>query len=81
MTMDPSPEAMALIRHLIETRGFRDPQAVVEEALRRLAGDDAAPEDEDLAALVAEAEASGPPVRVDLDALRSRLKAGLPWRG
>ncbi len=81
MTLDLSPEAMALIRHLIETRGYADPHAVVEEALRLLAGDEAAPGDEDLAALIAEAEASGPPVRPDLDALRSRLKAGLPWRG
>jgi Arc/MetJ-type ribon-helix-helix transcriptional regulator len=83
MTVNLSPEAMALIQRLIETRGYRDAEAVVEEALHILAGREPSIEDDEdlLHALVAEGDASGEPVEVDLEALRTRLKAGLPWRG
>lgn len=83
MTVNLSPEAMALIQRLIKTRGYRDAEAVVEEALHILAERDPSGEDDDarLRALIAEGEASGTPIEVDLEVMRARLKAGLPWRG
>jgi Arc/MetJ-type ribon-helix-helix transcriptional regulator len=72
MTLDLSPEAMALIRRLIETRAYPDPAAVVEDALRMLAAD-ASPDDETLRRLIAEADASGETVEVDLDTLEAAL--------
>jgi Arc/MetJ-type ribon-helix-helix transcriptional regulator len=81
MTLDLSPEAMALIRRLIETHGYRDAEAVVEEALLRLAGGDAAAEDEAwLRAAIAEAEASGEPVEVDTENLKDHIINGAPLR-
>jgi Arc/MetJ-type ribon-helix-helix transcriptional regulator len=81
MTLDLSPEAMALIRRLIETRGYRDPHAVVEEALRLLAVEPSIEDDEaELRALIAEAEASGEPVAVDPENLKDHILNGAPLR-
>ncbi len=50
-TIDLSPEAKALIGQLIETRGYRDPEQVLAEALRVLAKGEPSIEDDDRALL------------------------------
>jgi Arc/MetJ-type ribon-helix-helix transcriptional regulator len=79
MTVNLSPEAMALIQRLIETRGYRDAEAVVEEALRFL--DELEPEHEaELQAALDDARASGS-VAVDPDRLEAELIAGIRRSG
>lgn len=80
MTIDLSPKAKALIEQLIETRGYRDPEQVVEEALRVLAEGEPSIEDDEayLRRLIQEGLDSGPPIAVDLENLKDHLINGVP---
>jgi putative addiction module CopG family antidote len=82
MTIDLSPKAKALIEHLIETRGYRDPEAVIEEALRVLAEGEPSIEDDEeyLRRLIQEGRDSGPAIAVDPENLKDHLINGVPLR-
>lgn len=82
MTIDLSAKAKALIEQLIETRGFRDPEAVVEEALRRLAEDEPSLEDDEayLRQLIQDGLDSGPAIAVDPENLKDHIINGVPLR-
>lgn len=82
MTVTLSPDVIAMIEARMAARGYDSADDLVRYALTLLDAEPGIEEDEEwLRQAIQEGLDSGKPVEVDLDELRTRLKAGKPWRG
>lgn len=81
MELKLSPDLVEHIQAKVASGEFPDAETLIEQAVWNLEAARFEAENEDwLREAIQEGLASGEPVEVDLEELRARLKAGLPWR-